>query len=59
MTRKDFELIAGVLKDISNSNKVVGDTAENLMYQVRIAMSDALATTNPRFDRTRFLTASK
>jgi len=50
MTRKDYQLIAGVLKD----SQVRNQTA-TLALTVRLA--DALALENPRFDRARFLTA--
>lgn len=45
MTRKDFELIANVLKD-SKAPKVV-----------REKMADALRGTNPNFNREKFLEA--
>lgn len=48
MTKKDFELIAGVLADVhKKGNKIC----------VVELLADALAETNPRFDRGRFLTA--
>ena len=46
MTRKHFQLIAGVLREVGASTEL-GD-----------AMADALATTNPNFDRKRFERAS-
>ena len=46
MTRKDFELIAGVLKDTKAGPDVI------------IGMAEALTTTNPRFDVQRFVSAS-
>jgi hypothetical protein len=48
MTRKDFELIAQVLSEVSD-----------LPYRQQIAknFADKLANTNPRFDRERFLAA--
>lgn len=51
MTRKDFELIAGV---ISNSQ---GLTRGGVMDTLAERLADALATTNPNFDRARFLKA--
>jgi len=47
MTRKHFQLIADVLRD--------SGAAADLVF----AMADALATTNPNFDRDRFLEACK
>ena len=54
MTRKDYELIAETIRvaKISwkgNNNGLVDDISRDL--------ADALATTNPRFNRDRFLTA--
>ena len=53
MTRKDYELIAKVLKDF------VGDSGD-VIDRDRIAyeLSNVLAQENPRFDRERFLVAS-
>ena len=45
MTRKHFKLIADALK-VANAD-----------LAVCVAMADALASTNGRFDRQRFLTA--
>ena len=51
MTRKDFEALAAVIK--------AGRTGDNDDYADKTARStaDMLATTNPRFDRDRFLKA--
>ena len=46
MTRRDFQLISATLKSAVAPAYVV------------LAMADALAGTNPRFDRARFLRAS-
>jgi len=51
MTRKDFELIAGV---ISNSQ---GLTRGGVMDTLAERLADALQTTNPRFNRALFLEA--
>jgi hypothetical protein len=48
MTRKDYQLIAGVLNQFSTH----GGHAEMVMI-----MAEFLAEDNPRFDRARFLTA--
>jgi hypothetical protein len=50
MTRRDFELIAGALRN-AGSLGVTRHVAE--------ALADALATSNARFDRERFLEACK
>jgi len=52
MTRKDFELIAKVLKDFTPEDGVFIER-----NQIAEDLSKALATDNPRFDRERFLVA--
>lgn len=47
MTRRDFELIARVLDQTRN----IEETSRRLYVE---AFANALASTNPRFDRTRF-----
>jgi hypothetical protein len=49
MTKKDFELIAAVLR--ANSTETV------VRERVALDFADELAATNPRFDRARFLRA--
>jgi hypothetical protein len=49
MTKRDFELIAAVLANLPEMRVDPDTVAEEF--------ADALATTNPRFDRTKFLTA--
>lgn len=62
MTRKDFVLIAAVLKD-ERSRIAAKDASPERDAQLRaidnvaIDMSAALKTTNPNFDRGRFLLA--
>ena len=51
MTRKDFELIARVLK---NSDEVLDDYAREALADMFTA---ELVATNPNFDRDRFLKA--
>lgn len=46
MTRKDFRLIADALKNARATDRVVAE------------MASSLATTNPRFDRSRFIDAA-
>lgn len=52
MTRKDFELIARVLK---NSDGVIDDQAREALGEM---FANELAETNPAFDRRRFLSAA-
>lgn len=66
MTKKDFELIAGVLRatDIGQDfgHSVDGHSAylgaECDRANVTEAFADALQHTNPRFDRERFIAAA-
>ena len=51
MTRKDFQLIADAVKQIT-ANDYTQDRADKANL-----FADALATTSPQFDRARFLTA--
>ena len=58
MTKKDFILIAEVLaesKYLIDSQTPI--SAEQARVRIANATADALATTNPRFDRARFLAA--
>lgn len=51
MTRKDYELIAGVL---ANLNEMVDDYVLEAIAEV---FADSLAGTNANFNRDRFITA--
>lgn len=60
MTKKDFELIAAALRsarvgdnDTIAAKAVYNNGIDNASHR----MADALAKTNPRFDRERFLIA--
>jgi hypothetical protein len=53
MTRKDYELIAGVIK--AQRGKMHNET--ETVDEVALAMAEALEDTNPRFNRETFLTA--
>ena len=55
MTRKDFQLIADVLRDLDAN---VGAFHPGYAREAATAFANALATTNPRFDRQRFLAAA-
>lgn len=53
MTKKDFELIANVFR-----NQYTGHgSPEWVRESLAVKMAEALATTNPKFDRARFLAA--
>lgn len=54
MTRKDYILLAAALKSAQPPG-MQGEAVQHMVDCKRIA--DALATTNPRFDRLRFLKA--
>ncbi len=54
MTRMDFELIAKTLRDAAR-----GAPAEFEYRQLAFRFADALSSTNPLFDRQRFLDACK
>ena len=56
MTHKDFQLIADVLQH-ADAHTSVGGQDERTVRWVAELMADSLATTNPRFDRARFLKA--
>jgi len=49
MTRKDYELIAGVL---ANLDEIVD---EDTLFIIKHQFVNALAQDNPRFNQTRFL----
>jgi hypothetical protein len=53
MTRKDFKLIAATIKSLPLT---VPHTA---VVAVTNAFAEALVTTNPRFDKERFIEACK
>ena len=53
MTRRDFELIAGVLKYIRDLKTTDADTLDLLAY----AFATELGRNNQRFDKVRFMLA--
>ena len=53
MTRKDYQLIATVLKNFGLEDYPTDDR-DTIAYD----LADALASDNPRFDRDRFLVAA-
>jgi len=56
MTKKDYELIARALKGIFDANAFCLDDDQD-KYSVAERMAEALATTNPRFNKERFISA--
>ena len=54
MSRKDFELIAATFLDIAGEIQPSEELFRTFMAR---RMAEALATTNPLFDRGRFLKA--
>jgi hypothetical protein len=58
MTRKDFQLIADVMAQFTTALPN-GEKGKVMVSPALIAgeLASALATTNPNFDRARFLTA--
>lgn len=58
MTRKDFELIAGVIKALKQDQRDRGAFAHNPdLKEVAEWFALTLQEENPRFDRDKFLTA--
>lgn len=55
MTKKDYELIASVLRQAKYVNKTSADT--KVWERICLLHASALGTTNPRFDRDKFLKA--
>jgi len=56
MTRKDFQLIADVLKPWITRDGTPG-VEDALCASIARDFADKLASTNPNFDRARFLSA--
>ena len=54
MTRKDFELIAGV---VEKSDQAVMPISKQAKSRIATFFAQALTGTNPRFDKIRFLKA--
>ena len=57
MTRKDYELIAEAISGMKDKYDGEDWTINGAMYPFASQLADAFATTNPAFDRFRFLTA--
>lgn len=59
MTRKDYQLIAGVIRDLKRDQRERGPFAHNPeLNEVAEWFAVALGEENPRFDRAKFLQAS-
>jgi hypothetical protein len=55
MTRKDFCLIAEVIRNLPSFDVKSLDGADCVRFSALVArFADALTTTNPRFNRSRF-----
>jgi len=62
MTRKDYVMIAGIIKDCNliptlNKNKENGLIQADILFTVASQLAYKLEQDNPRFDRARFLEA--
>ena len=62
MTRKDYVMIAGIIKDCNliptlNKNKENGLIQADMLFTVASQLAYKLEQDNPRFDRARFLAA--
>ena len=57
MTRKDYKLIAGILNGAITFEKEKNEEKSFALMAVAHTFSNVLAKENPRFDRTKFLTA--
>lgn len=55
MTKKDYELIAGVLKRYNDANN--GNMFEDILHDVSYDFATALQEENPKFDSNKFLEA--
>ncbi len=55
MSRKDYELIAAAF--VSAAASMDSRTAKQVVYFTASVTADRLCSTNPRFDRARFLLA--
>ena len=58
MSKKDFELIARVLRAMRQRYDA-DPMCRGVVDDVAVAFGDVLLTTNPRFDRSRFMAACR
>ena len=59
MTKKDYELIAWAIADMSDTYEGEDWTFDGALGVMTWKMADALQATNPRFNRELFLNACK
>jgi hypothetical protein len=62
MTRKDYVMLAGIIKDCNliptlNNNKALASIQADMLFTVASQLAYKLEQDNPRFDRAKFLTA--
>jgi len=57
MTKKDYELIAGVLDRLAQSHALNPFTGKSLFVELVEDFAEVLENENPRFQRSLFLTA--
>lgn len=62
MTRKDYVMLAGIIKDCNliptlNKNKEEGLIQADILFTVASQLAYKLVQDNPRFDRNKFMTA--
>jgi hypothetical protein len=58
VSRKDYQLIAGVIQDLYTRALRDGTGDPVTLERVAVALCSDLAADNPRFDRDRFLAAA-
>jgi len=64
MTRKDYVMLAGIIKDCNliptlNNNKALASIQADMLFTVASQLAYKLEQDNPRFDRNKFLTACR
>ncbi len=59
MTRRDYEIITGVLRDTPRPEGVSRSSSEAERRELVEAFADRLERENPRFDRDRFRKAAQ
>jgi hypothetical protein len=61
MTKKDYELIAGVIADTTDITNILADldmeSAERVIVLIAQRLASSLEMENPLFNRDKFLTA--
>lgn len=60
MTKKDYELIAGIIRNANHTATKFKDTSgESMLVHLTLEFCDELVKENPRFNRELFLNACK